>query len=105
MKLGRATGLILAGWFLMVPPITNGRIDPKAPVSQWSYDHLDYFRTQEECAAEIRTRQEAARIGFGRDQLADSFGRTLGGWVFRAGRARMHFAKCMREDTPGIEWN
>ncbi len=105
MKLGRATGIIIAGWFLMIPPLLNGRIDPKAPLSKWTYDHFDYFVTRDACEAEINSRREAARIGYARDEVQGAFGATLGSWVLHAARVQIRYARCVSEDTPGIEWN
>jgi hypothetical protein len=42
MNIRHAAALALVGWYLMVPPQTNGQIDYTAPLSRWtvaeSYD-------------------------------------------------------------------
>jgi hypothetical protein len=65
MTLRHATALALAGWYLMVPPVTpEGLTDPnatlvngKAPISQWvifrAYDSAD------QCQQERRSGQRA----------------------------------------------
>jgi hypothetical protein len=35
MRLRHAAALALVGWYLMVPPTTDGKIDNSAPLSQW----------------------------------------------------------------------
>ncbi len=45
-KLRHAAALALVGWYLMVPPIQNGKaVD--VPISEWS--HLDSFDSAREC--------------------------------------------------------
>jgi hypothetical protein len=46
MKLRHAAALALVGWYLMVPPIRDGKVID-VPVSQW--EHLDSFDSAREC--------------------------------------------------------
>ena len=39
MQLRHAAALALVGWYLMVPPIRNGRVDKDA-MSQWTMDSV-----------------------------------------------------------------
>jgi hypothetical protein len=45
MNLRHAAALALVGWYLMVPPSTGGKLDTKAPLSQWinegAFDRAD----------------------------------------------------------------
>jgi hypothetical protein len=55
MKLSHAAALALVGWYLMVPPITDGE---KAipPISQWGLDYS--FDSAAACQAVLNARQE-----------------------------------------------
>ncbi len=40
MKPRHAAALALVGWYLMVPPIQNGRPNDQAPFSKWVIEHI-----------------------------------------------------------------
>jgi len=52
MKLRHAAALALVGWYLMLPPTAKGKLNLRAPLSEWEmgipYDQAD------QCLAAIR---------------------------------------------------
>ena len=48
MKPRHAAALVLAGWYLMMPPARNGKAVPDAlPLIEWA--HIDSFDSAEQC--------------------------------------------------------
>ena len=52
MKARHAAALALAGWYLMMPPLGNGKVYVNAPLSMWQI--VVSLETLEECKSVIR---------------------------------------------------
>jgi hypothetical protein len=69
MNLHHAAAVLLLGWYLMVPPLTQQKPDSyglppdtTAPLSKWVYEPMrDHFDTDPDCKAELALRQESQR--------------------------------------------
>jgi len=83
MKLPHAAGLLLAAWYLMVAPTTNGKTNVDAPMSQWKRSVP--YDSSNECEA---TRKQIVAIATGVGSKAPP------GSVW---------AKCVADDDPGLK--
>jgi hypothetical protein len=85
MKSLHAAGLVLAAWYLMVAPTTNGKTRVDAPMSQWKQSGP--YDSSEECEA---TRKQIVAIAGGVGSKAPP------GSVW---------AKCLSADDPSLKKN
>ncbi|MGH7865801.1 MAG: hypothetical protein ACREQB_12480 [Candidatus Binataceae bacterium] len=110
VKFHRAAVLVLVGWYLMVPPLTqtgpdsfNLPPDTSAPLSKWTYSPFDHFDTEEECKAELDGRRESARRGTNRQPMMNELGHSLGSAMSTYANEMQKAARCVIDTDPGIE--
>jgi len=65
MKLRHAAALVLVGWYLMVPPVHDGKPDTQAPISAWKvFRKLDSEAACQQWKVKAETRaRRAGRYG------------------------------------------
>ncbi len=83
MKATHAAGLVLAAWYLMVAPTSNGKTNVDAPMNQWKQSGP--YDSSEECEA---TRKQIVAIASGVGSKAPP------GSVW---------AKCVSADDPSLK--
>jgi len=89
MNLSHVAALVLAGWYLMYPPMTpDGKNLTDAPLAKWGTAAC--FDTAKEC--------EAARI-HGQRSAKDLSGR------FAVFKERFDLARCVATDDPRLNGN
>jgi hypothetical protein len=95
MKTNHITGLVLMGWYLMVPPLVNTpyKIDTEAPLTSWKV--YQTFDTADQCKESL----SAAKSKYNPTATAPI------GTIKRGSRAfalQMVFGQCVSSDDPGL---
>lgn len=96
-----APAILLAGWYLIVPPAMLPRFigerepDPKAALSQW--EQLGQFKDAVECERE-RTNLENDL----RDPKTLDTESQVRGWYGDYARKRLSYSKCVEADDPRL---
>jgi len=104
MRLGHSLSLALAGFILIVPPMSHGArfdkkvplVDAEAPVSKWKAKN--FFDSEASCQQQQReVKQKAAQQAKSEPDLVKG----------RSGRAAHLLqnlsAQCVRDDDPGLK--
>src|ERR1700745_4236254 len=95
MKTNQIAGLVLIGWYLMVPPLVNEpyKIDTEAPMTSWkvyqTFDTADQWKKSLSSAKSKYNQTATAPIGT----------------IKRGSRAfalQMVFGQCVKSDDPGL---
>jgi hypothetical protein len=95
MKTNQIAGLVLIGWYLMVPPLVNEpyKIDTEAPLTSWRV--YQTFETADQCKESL----SAAKSKYNQTATSPI------GTIKRGSRAfalQMVFGQCVKSDDPGL---
>ena len=95
MNTNQIAGIVLLGWYLMVPPLVNEpyKVDTEAPLTSWKV--YQTFQTADQCKESL----SAAKTKYNNTATAPI------GTIKRGSRAlalQMVFGQCVSSDDPGL---
>ncbi|HKN01089.1 MAG TPA: hypothetical protein VJX23_11280 [Candidatus Binataceae bacterium] len=95
MKLRHAAALALVGWYLMLPPVSNG-LDSKTsmPLYLWTQFEAKSFSTLAEC--------EARKASYKQENLDDAKEGSKQQNVFLKISENADKGRCVKSDDPGL---